>query len=175
MGGVCWRGGSQEVARPSTITWFKMQDACILCNVIEILWWRKVTKTERGRLFSPFKLQMVMAQWCKNAFACLCKHPNISIVKGRNWSMWCWSWYLLFFVWVALKATNPWVVQDRGSRSTFVGLVITKLVNDALPTPWRIQMWVQIKNNKRLRNRGMLLSSQHFRRVEGRAGAPRWD
>jgi hypothetical protein len=37
MGGVSWRGGSQEVAKPTAIARLKMEeDACILCNVIEI-------------------------------------------------------------------------------------------------------------------------------------------
>ncbi len=33
----------------------------------------------------------------------------------------------------------------------------------------------QTKNNERVRSRSMLLGSQHFRGVEGRAGAPGWD
>ncbi len=35
MGGVFWRGGSWEVAKPMTITQLKMEDACNLYNVIE--------------------------------------------------------------------------------------------------------------------------------------------
>jgi hypothetical protein len=33
---------------------------------------------------------------------------------------------------------------------------------DALWTPWRIQMWVQVKDNGRRRSRDALPSSQHF-------------
>jgi hypothetical protein len=33
----------------------------------------------------------------------------------------------------------------------------------------------QIEDNGKTRSRGMLLGLQHFRRVEGRAGAPGWD
>jgi hypothetical protein len=36
MGGLFPRGGSQEVDRSMTITQLKMENACILCNVIEI-------------------------------------------------------------------------------------------------------------------------------------------
>jgi hypothetical protein len=36
MGGLSSRGGSQEVDRSMTIAQLKMEDACILCNVIEI-------------------------------------------------------------------------------------------------------------------------------------------
>jgi hypothetical protein len=36
MGGVFWRGGSQKVAKPTTIAQLKMEDACILRNVIEL-------------------------------------------------------------------------------------------------------------------------------------------
>ncbi len=47
MGAMSWRGGSSKVARPIISTRLKMEDVCILCNVIEILWWRKVTKTKK--------------------------------------------------------------------------------------------------------------------------------
>jgi hypothetical protein len=35
MGGVSSMGGSWEMARPMATTQFKMEDACIICNVIE--------------------------------------------------------------------------------------------------------------------------------------------
>jgi hypothetical protein len=35
-------------------------------------------------------------------------------------------------------------------------------IDDALPTPWRTQMWVQVKDNGRRRSRDALPSSQHF-------------
>jgi hypothetical protein len=88
MGDVSWKGGSQEVARPTTIAWVKMEEACNLYNVIEIFYRKKVTKTERGGPFSPFKLQMALTQLCKNIFACLCRHPNTSTTKG-NWLTGC--------------------------------------------------------------------------------------
>jgi len=37
MGGVPPRGGSWEIARPIVIAQLKMEDVCILCNIIEIL------------------------------------------------------------------------------------------------------------------------------------------
>jgi hypothetical protein len=37
MGGVSRRVGIQEVARPSAIAQLKMQDVCMLCNIIEIV------------------------------------------------------------------------------------------------------------------------------------------
>jgi hypothetical protein len=33
---------------------------------------------------------------------------------------------------------------------------------DALPTPWRTQMWVQVKDSGRGRSRDAFPSSQHF-------------
>jgi hypothetical protein len=36
-----------EVARPTSTTRLKMEDACNLCNVIEFFYWRKVTKTKK--------------------------------------------------------------------------------------------------------------------------------
>jgi hypothetical protein len=89
MGGVSWRGGSREVVKFMATTQLKMEDACIFCNVIETFWRRKMTKVERWGPFVPFKLQMALAQSCKNTLACLCKQPNITIVKGRNSSMGC--------------------------------------------------------------------------------------
>jgi len=44
-------------------------------------------------------------------------------------------------------------------RSSFPKALIPR---DALPIPWRTQMWVQVKDNGRGRNRGTLPSSQHF-------------
>jgi hypothetical protein len=76
-----WKSG---IARPTTTAQFKMEDVCNLYNVIDFFYQRKVTKIERGRPSIPFKLQMALAQLCKNTFACLCKHPHTSILKGRN-------------------------------------------------------------------------------------------
>jgi hypothetical protein len=73
MGGVSWRDGSREVAKPTIIARLKMKDACILCNVIKTFWEKKVTKVEKWRPFVPFKLQMALAWSCKNTSACLCK------------------------------------------------------------------------------------------------------
>jgi hypothetical protein len=39
---------------------------------------------------------------------------------------------------------------------------ITGITIDALPTPWRTQMWIQAKDSGRGRSRDTLLSSQHF-------------
>jgi hypothetical protein len=61
-----------------------MEDTCNLCNVIEIFSPKKVTKIERRGLFGPFKLQTTLAQLCKDTSAYLCRHPNTSIVKGKN-------------------------------------------------------------------------------------------
>jgi hypothetical protein len=61
-----------------------MEDACTLCNVIKKIYQGKVTKIEKGGPSGPFKLQMSLAQLCKNTSTCLCKHPNTSTTKGRN-------------------------------------------------------------------------------------------
>jgi hypothetical protein len=59
-----------------------MEDVCILCNVLEMFWWKKVTKREKKGPFGTFKLQMALAQSCKNTSTCLCKHPNFQLLKG---------------------------------------------------------------------------------------------
>jgi hypothetical protein len=38
MGGVLWKGGSWEIVRPTIIIQFKMENACILCNIIKKIW-----------------------------------------------------------------------------------------------------------------------------------------
>jgi len=48
-------------------------------------------------------------------------------------------------------------------------------LGDTFPTPWGTQMWIQTKNNGRVRSQGMLHGLQHFGRVEGRAKALGWD
>jgi len=50
MGDGSWRGGSWEVAKLTTTVQLKMEDSCIICNVIEIFCWRKVTKIEEEGL-----------------------------------------------------------------------------------------------------------------------------
>jgi len=62
--GVSWDSGSQEIIKPTITIGFKMEDVYILYNIIEILWWRKVTKIEKGRPI--FKLQITLAQLCNN-------------------------------------------------------------------------------------------------------------
>jgi hypothetical protein len=54
MGGVSWRGGSWEVTKFTTITWLKMEDVCILCNVIEVFLRKKVTKVKM-KTFYPLQ------------------------------------------------------------------------------------------------------------------------
>ncbi len=61
MGGVSWKGGSGEVAKPMAIARLKMEDVCIFYNVIETFWQRKVTKVKRWGPSIPFKLQMALA------------------------------------------------------------------------------------------------------------------
>ncbi len=61
MGGGFWRDGNWEVAKPMAITWLKMENACILYNVIEFFWQRKVIEIERWKPLNPFKLQMALA------------------------------------------------------------------------------------------------------------------
>jgi hypothetical protein len=89
MKGVFWWGGSQEVARPITTAWLKMEDSCILCIAIEFFSRKRIIKTKRGRPYNLFKLQITLAQSCKNIWTYLCKHSNISNVERRNWLMGC--------------------------------------------------------------------------------------
>jgi hypothetical protein len=65
-----------------TTAQLKMEDVCIFCNVIETFWQRKMTKVERWGPFGTFKLQMALAQSCKNTSACLCKQPNTQLLRG---------------------------------------------------------------------------------------------
>jgi hypothetical protein len=66
-----------------------MENVCILCNVIEFFLWKKVTKTKRGGPSSSLKLQMTLAQSCKNTLTYLCRHPNIS---KKNWGRYSKGW-----------------------------------------------------------------------------------
>jgi hypothetical protein len=36
------------------------------------------------------------------------------------------------------------------------------MIIDALPIPWRTQMWAQVEDSEKGRSRSMLPSSQHF-------------
>jgi hypothetical protein len=145
MGGVSWRGGSQEVIKLTTTTQLKMEDTCILCNVIKTFWHKKMTKVEKWEPFVPFKFQMALAQSCKNTLACLCKQPNTSIAKGRNWSMGCQWWYFISLAWIALEATNPWIAQDQGNKSTHVGSMMTTSTKVQMPSLVNIMLTRQWK------------------------------
>jgi hypothetical protein len=84
MGSAFWKGGSHEVARPIAIIQLKMEDACILCNVIEIFWWKKVTKTKRGGPSGPLKFHMAWYNCVKTyQFFCL-NIQTPQLWKGRN-------------------------------------------------------------------------------------------
>jgi hypothetical protein len=61
IGSVGWRGGSQEVTKPTATTRLKMENGCIFCNKIEIFWLKKKTETKRWKPFGLFKLQMALA------------------------------------------------------------------------------------------------------------------
>jgi len=51
MGGVSWRGGSQEVTRLTITTRLKMEDGYSLCNVIEIFLPKKSNQDRKKRAF----------------------------------------------------------------------------------------------------------------------------
>ncbi len=74
-------------------------------------------------------------------------------------------------LWNSNECVDFWNMSEDYIAYVVVGIKF----GDALPTPWRTQMWVQTENNGKVRSRGILLSSQHFGGVEGRAGAPEWD
>jgi hypothetical protein len=51
MEGVSWRIGSWEVTKPTSIAQLKMEDACILYNVIKI---KKKDQGKKMKVFCPF-------------------------------------------------------------------------------------------------------------------------
>ncbi len=55
MGGVSSRGGSREVDRFMVIVQLKMEDVCILRNVIEILKWRKSNQDKKMKASLSFQ------------------------------------------------------------------------------------------------------------------------
>jgi hypothetical protein len=60
-----------------------MKDACILYNVIQVFLQSKVTRLERGGLSSLLKLQITLAQSCKNISACLCNIQIFQLLEGK--------------------------------------------------------------------------------------------
>jgi hypothetical protein len=73
MGGVSWRGGSREVAKPTTIAWLKMKDVCIYyrwhshykspfnCNIYT---WAFPNQTMCDRYFYPTtKMCNIVTLW----------------------------------------------------------------------------------------------------------------
>jgi hypothetical protein len=103
----------------------KMEDACSLCNVIEIFCQRKVTKTKRRGPSSPFKLQMALAQLCKNTSICLCRLTNTSTAKGEELISRVSIMIAPFFGLSYIESNKYWVVQDQESKSICVGSIMT--------------------------------------------------
>jgi len=56
IGGVSWGGENKKIGKFTIITQLKMEDVSIFCNVIETFWQKKMTKVEKWKPSSPFKL-----------------------------------------------------------------------------------------------------------------------
>jgi hypothetical protein len=61
--------------------------------------------------------------------------------------------------WIQDLTIASWIVFEE-ENLTKINLGIKD--NDALLTPWRTQMWVQVKDSGRRRSQDALPSSQHF-------------
>jgi hypothetical protein len=57
--GCILKGGNWEVARPTAIARLKMEDACILCNVIEFFLTEKSNQNRKRRALYPFEVPLV--------------------------------------------------------------------------------------------------------------------
>jgi hypothetical protein len=55
MRGVFGRGGSREVTKPTTTAQLKMENACILRNVIETFLWMKSDQSRKMRALCPLQ------------------------------------------------------------------------------------------------------------------------
>jgi hypothetical protein len=55
MGGVSWKGGSWEVAKPTTNAQLKMEEVCILYDVIETFLMKKSDQGRKMRAFCPLQ------------------------------------------------------------------------------------------------------------------------
>jgi hypothetical protein len=64
-------------------TQLKMEDTCIICNVIETFWWKKMTKVEIWGPSSLFKLQMALAQRVKSHWHVCVSNQIFQLLKGR--------------------------------------------------------------------------------------------
>jgi hypothetical protein len=95
MGGASWKGGSQEIIKPTTTTRFKMEDVCIFYNVIEFFWWKQITKIERKGPFDHLKFHMEDNCVKTHQFVCL-DNQTPQLLKGGNdqWSVSCNSSFL---------------------------------------------------------------------------------
>ncbi len=134
MGGVSWKGGSWEVTKPTTTAWLKMEDACILCNVIEIFWQGKWPMSKDEGI-----LTLWSSKWHWHNCVKTYQHVYVSkqifqLLRGGidQWVVGCDSSFSL--AWVKSKATNPWVTQDRRNKSTQVWSTMTTLIKVWMPS-----------------------------------------
>jgi hypothetical protein len=80
VGGVSWKGGSWKIAKLTAIVRLNMEETCILCYMIESFWQRKVTKVE-NESFVHFKLQMALAQSCKNTLHVCVSNQKLQLLR----------------------------------------------------------------------------------------------
>ncbi len=136
MGGVFWRGGSRKVVRPTTTAWLRMEDVYIFCNVIKKIYWKKVTKIEKGGPSSPCKLQMELHHHVKTHWFVFVDIQIPQLLMGGidQWGVGCNNSF--FLVWTALKPMNLWSAQDQWHKSTRVGSTLTTLAKVQMPFLW---------------------------------------
>jgi hypothetical protein len=101
MKGVFWRGGSQEVARPITTTWIKMEDGCILCIAVEFFSRKRIIKTKKKEGLITFLSSKY--RWHNHVRTYEPIHVNIQIfqmLKGRiDWWGIVYDSSCLWFEW----------------------------------------------------------------------------
>ncbi len=109
-----------------------MEDAYIICNVIETFWRKKMTKVERWGPSSPFKLQMALAQCVKSHWHVCVRNQIFQLLKGGidHWRLVAMTPFL----------SLNWIWGDKslsfirwGSKFACIGSTMTTLVRVWMP------------------------------------------
>jgi len=91
---------------------------------------KRKTKTKRWSLFGLSSSKWHWHNRVKTHQLIFVDIQILQLLKGLSWLMGCW---FLSFAWVALEATNLWVVQDQGNKYACVGSTMIMLARVWMP------------------------------------------
>ncbi len=108
----------------------------------------------------------VIKLWWYQCIANQCKNNNKKLLKSFGWGEMAKILSIMATTKTIVLLFNKNINISQHLLIKFmwnIKMWVQYITFDALPTPWRTQMWVQVKDSGRRRSRDALPSSQHLR------------